>query len=228
VIGTDPRILGHLESIFTSMWLFDELKGPPKLSDAIDLFGWQLVREIVLVVFLHEVHVEASLKTGVPPEDMDRRALAVLTGAVELKASNVAALLANVGEAALALYDASQYKPTRYYQIKDPTERLASEKATFGFDHGVLASYMLSEVDFPPEICDEIFEHTTIGTPIWIAEQLADDVANLPDARLPGSDNPLWQRLGFPPTRLARLRKSIRASGELPYLVFADSVHKAA
>jgi hypothetical protein len=222
IIGSDPRILTPLQWIFGSMWLSEELPDPPKLPEAIELFGWQIVREIALVVLLHELHCEACAKTTVRPEALDSRALGVLTGAVGLGGGSIAALFANVGDCELACRDALQKNPTGLHLIRDPDERSAAERAAYGFDHGVLGSYILSSVDFPLSICDEVFEHTIPGKPIWVAEQLADDVlAGAAQDRSP--ESAIWRGLNMSDSRSKRLQTSIRASLDLPYLAFSDS-----
>jgi hypothetical protein len=228
IIGSDPQILTHLGWIFSSIWLDKDIKVAPRLPEVIELFGWPIVREIALVILLHEFHTEAAYKIAMRAEDLDRRALAILAGTSELGGSSFAGLFANIGEVAIGIHDVSHGSQLKKQFFTTSDERVNAERGAFGFDHAVLGSFMLSAVDFPVDVCDEVFEHTTVGTPIWIAEHLADDLGQGLHPERAGIAHPIWEKLGFSGGRLERLRASIESSGNLPYLAFGETSFQVA
>jgi hypothetical protein len=228
IIGSDPTILAHLSWIFQSMRLETEAKLPLSLPEAIEAFGWPIVREVALVVLLHEIHDDFATRLGLLAHDLDRRALGVLTAGAELGANGHAALFANLGEIGLALHDTLHGTNLDKLSALSSEDTVFAERQNYGFDHGVLGAYMLNEVDFPTEVCEEVFSHTVVGSPIWIAEQLCSDLGMGGRGERTNLALPLSRRLGYSDRRLARLKVSIQSAGELPYLAFNGPSAEAA
>jgi hypothetical protein len=221
IVGNDPEVLTPLNWIFNNLSQEANVSQTPKLLDAIEFYGWEIVREIVLVVMLHQYHREVEKTCKINCEILDERALEVLTASVELGASGVAGIFANVGAGAIAVHDRLHNAALPPNYLYNPSDHLALERSIFGFDHATLGSYMLSEVDFPSLVCDEVFEHTTIGHPIWVAEQLSLIISQSGSGQEQGAEHPIWQTLGLSPARLSRLQRNIKDAANLPTMAFS-------
>ncbi|HWD41383.1 MAG TPA: HDOD domain-containing protein [Fimbriimonas sp.] len=229
IIASDGRVVDAVNRILSAMWLSQDGR-TPKLDEAIDVFGWEVVREVAIVAMVHQVNAELAPRAGIGPLDADRLAIAVLTGAAELGASPYAALLANIGSAGLAFLGEERYGQMRRVPVRTSEDIVEAERITFGFDHGVLAAFMLYETDFPDRVCCEVFDHNMPSSPIWLAEQLAREAGI--DAGVPVSANPLARETllanDYTEGRIERIQKSMLAAAELPHVVFASMMHAAA
>ncbi len=223
ILGGDPKTTEIINSVIGAMWLDDSKANQPSIGGAIELFGWSIVREIAIAAILHQVHVELASGTGINPVDLDRQALAVVTGAVEFGASPFAALLANVGVAGLASIGGSRYMRVRHAVSSQCGDLPFSERGEFGFDHATLGAAMLWEADVPDGICQAVQCHSNVASPIWLAEELSAQIGL--DGGLKQGDRKInsevFLRFGVSEARLDRIKKSMAVAAGLPEFYFS-------
>ena len=208
------------------MWQTEAEASTPTLLDAIELFGWPIVREVACVVLLHTVHEELGHPARLRPVDLDRQAVAVITAASEFGGSAMAALLANVGVAGMFAIGGDRFDRRLY--VGNTEHRTEYERSVFGFDHGNLSAAMLSEADMPEEVCLEVFDHTAVGTSIWIAEHVAAELGLSGGIPMNSEDVQIesFTRQRFSASKMARLRRSVISAASLADML--DAAHPTA
>lgn len=222
IIGSDADTVRMISRIIDSMWLDPTIK--PSLAAGFDLFGWPVIREIAVAVMLHQVHEELAAESEINPHDLDRLALAVSTGGVEVGVDVFAAMLSNVGIAGLVAIGGEKYANLRRSAM-NPAELPAMERNTFGFSHAALGAGMLCEADLPERICRGVLEHSTPSSPIWICEEIAGQAGLHLESS--ATANPLpgdaLERLNLSERRVLRIKEAMAAAADLPGIHFAKA-----
>jgi len=128
-----------------------------------------MVREISLVVLLHDIHCEAAQRLATPEASIGEARRAQRGNRSRRVLPRC--LFANIGELVMLAHEEMHGRCG--VRTSSTPKTWCGEHDAFGFDHGALGAAMLSEVDFPSEVWSEIHLHPAVGSRIWTAEHLA-------------------------------------------------------
>jgi hypothetical protein len=200
------------------------------VSDAIEFFGWEIVREVICFAMLHQIHAEVGPKAFLNPTELDMNSLGILTAASFLGADPFAAMLCNIGVVGLATFGGIKYAALRKALMDEPDQLLLAETAEFGFDHAYLGAAMLTEADVPQSVASAVLRHPDPETTLWLAEQLAIEAGAGCGMGLAKPDIRAMAVAGsrLSAVRLERILRAVKEASDLPKQVFATVQFTAA
>lgn len=217
VLNGEPAVQAAVTHALAALGYEGGVNAPERLTDAVTLFGPELVREACLIALLHLVHKEFCRQSSLDPMALTMQAVAISATTKELNAPADQALLLNIGVAAMSAAFGQPYDNVVHSIAGSDLPLNEAEERMLHTNHGAMGASLMTDFGVPEPFAVAARTHSSLKgnpTPFAVAEAVAHQLgfdggmANmapmLPDEILKGA--------GISDTVLAKIAEKVPAA----------------